>query len=107
MDMPTPIRTYFEADRKGDAGGIMSVVATDAVVEDEGRSYSGCAEIEAWWRGAKVKYKHEATPTATARDGDLVEVRATVTGSFPGSPADLTFAFRLRNGAVAGLRIGA
>ena len=109
MNLPSPIRTYFEADGKPDAAAPMGAFATDAVVEDEGRSYRGCAAIESWWRKAKAQNQHVAEPIAIADRGDVTEVRAKVSGNFTGSPAELTFAFRLSDleDAIVGLRIGA
>lgn len=109
MDLPAPIRTYFDADASPDASAPMSAFAYYAVVEDEGRAHRGCDAIEAWWRNAKTKTRHIAEPFAIADKGDVTEVRAKVSGNFPGSPANLTFAFRLSEAddAIVGLRIGA
>lgn len=109
MNLPSPIRTYFDADGKPDAAAPMGAFATDAVVEDEGRTYRGCEAIESWWRKAKAQNQHVAEPIAITERGNVTEVRAKVSGNFAGSPAELTFAFRLsdREDAIVGLRIGA
>lgn len=109
MHLPSPIRTYFDADGEPEGDAPMSAFATDAVVEDEGNAYRGCAAIESWWRNAKAKTRHIAEPLTIADKGDVTEVRARVSGNFPGSPAELTFAFRLSDSedAIVGLRIGA
>ncbi len=107
MNLPSPIRTYFDADAKPDGDAPMSAFAPDAVVEDEGRTHRGPHAIEAWWRSAKAKTRHIAEPFRLKDHGGEVEVRAKVSGDFPGSPADLTFAFRLEDDAIVRLRIGA
>lgn len=107
MNLPSPIRTYFEADGKPDGAAPMGAFAMDAVVTDEGKTYRGCEAIEGWWRKAKAKTRHTAEPFAISERGDVTEVRAKVSGNFPASPADLTFVFRLRDETIVGLTIGA
>lgn len=107
MHLPQPIQAYFEADRKNSCEALMDCFAPDAIVHDEGRSHSGHHAIGRWLEEAKARYRHVAEPLE-ARDHDHVtKVRARVTGEFPGSPATLTFAFRLASGKIAALEIGA
>ncbi|GAB5378328.1 MAG: nuclear transport factor 2 family protein [Acuticoccus sp.] len=106
MKLPSPIETYFEADGKADGAAPMSAFAKDAVVEDEGKTYRGSDAIGKWWRAAKAKTEHTAEPFAIEQKGDVTEVQAKVAGNFPGSPANLTFAFRLADDAITRLRIG-
>ena len=87
MQLPAPIRTYFEADGQPHGDPPMSAFAVDAVVEDEGRTHRGYAAIEAWWRSAKLKTEHTAKPFEIKDRGDDVVVRAKVSGNFRGSPA--------------------
>lgn len=107
MKLPSPIQTYFEADGKADGAAPMSAFATDAVVQDEGKTYRGCEAIEKWWRNAKAKIQHTAEPFAIDQKGDVTEVKAKVAGNFPGSPATLTFEFWLAQDSIIQLRIGA
>ena len=107
MKLPPPIQTYFEADQHNDGEALVSAFATDAVVADEGRSHAGREAIGAWWRDVKAKYQHVAQALELSEADGAVRVCARVTGQFPGSPADLTFAFRLADGRIARLEIGA
>jgi len=107
MHLPFPIQTYFDADKGGDSDALIHVFTPDAVVMDEGRSHAGHRAINAWWRDVKTRYRHVIEPLEVARSGDFAKVRAKVTGQFPGSPAMLTFAFRLKGDRIAGLEIGA
>ena len=107
MNLPFPIQTYFDADRRNDGDALIHAFAPDAVVRDEGQSHAGHQAIDAWWRDGKIRYQHVIEPLEAAGQGDLTEVRARVTGQFPGSPAILTFAFRLKGDRIAGLEIGA
>jgi ketosteroid isomerase-like protein len=107
MSLPFPIQTYFDADSRSDGDALIHAFAPDAVVTDEGQSHAGRPVIDAWWRGVKTRYRHVIEPLEAAGQGDLTKVRALVTGQFPGSPAILTFAFRLKGDRITHLEIGA
>ncbi len=107
MTLPVPIEAYFAADRRDDADGVLQVFGIDALVRDEGRTYRGCQAIEAWWRASKARYQHVAEPLDWSEERGEYRVRANVTGTFPGSPAVLTFAFRLEHGWIRQLEVGA
>jgi hypothetical protein len=107
MNLPFPIQTYFDADKDGDGVAPIHAFAPDAIVKDEGRSHAGHPAISAWWRDVKSRYRHVSEPLEVAEKNDTTKVRARVTGCFPGSPAMLTFAFRLMGDQITGLEIGA
>lgn len=107
MDLPSPIRNYVEADRRHDVERFVAAFAPDAVVVDEGRSHAGHPAIDAWWRAAKAEFDHVAVPFGIDVKDDVTEVRAEVTGRFPGSPATLTYAFRLGRDLISRLEITA
>ncbi len=105
--LPAPLRAFFDADADGTGEAPLGAFAPYATVRDEGKTHVGRDAIAAWWRAAKAEYRHTAEPLAIAEDGGRTRVRARVTGDFPGSPADLTFAFRVEDGLIATLEIGA
>lgn len=107
MTLPAALRAFFDADADGAGAAPLAAFAPAAVVRDEGRTHTGHDAIAAWWRAAKAAYRHTAAPLESAEDGGHTLVRARVTGDFPGSPADLTFAFRLEGGLISALEIGA
>ena len=107
MNLPFPIQTYFDADRRSDGAALVHAFSPDAVVTDEGQTHAGRQAIDAWWRGGKTRYQHVIEPLEAAGQGDVRNVRARVTGQFPGSPAVLTFAFRLEGDQITGLEVGA
>ena len=106
MNMPDAIREFFEADQRYDGQAPVHAFTRDAVVLDEGRSHAGHEEIAGWWGKSKEKYRHTAEPLNLVELGDRTEVRARVTGEFPGSPAVLTFRFRLQGERIGRLEIG-
>lgn len=107
MNLPSPIRAYFDADQRNEGVALVHAFAPDAVVNDEGRSYAGRQAIGAWWRETKAKYQHAIEPLEMREMDDVTKVRARVAGQFQGSPATLTFAFRLKGDQITGLEIGA
>jgi hypothetical protein len=107
MKLPAPIKSYFDADQIAGVAPPIAAFAGDARVKDEGKTHVGHAAIETWWRAAKAQYKHRASPREISQAGDLATVRAEVSGDFPGSPAMLTFRFKLAGARIATLEIGA
>lgn len=107
MNLPTPLQAYFDADNRRDLETLLEAFTPDAVFTDEGRSYAGREAIEGWWREAKAKYGHHAQPLEASEVDGAIKVRARVSGKFPGSPAEITFAFQIKDGLIAELEIGA
>jgi len=104
LNLPEPIATYFDADRR-DAEAVASCFTNDAVVKDEGRTYTGVAAIKAGKTAGKAKYKYTSDPLSVRQQDGRTVVTGRLTGNFPGSPVDLRFAFRLERGRIASLEI--
>lgn len=107
MKLPAPVRAFFDADNGAPDATPLDAFAPDAVVEDEDRTHAGHEAIGARWRAAKAQYRHTAEPCGIRQEQDRTLVRAEVSGEFTGSPALLTFTFRLVDGRITALRIGA
>ncbi len=106
LNLPEPIAAYFESDR-GDAEAVARCFTNDAVVRDEGHTYTGIAAIKGWKSAASTKYAYTSSPLSAVRQGDRHVVTCRLTGDFPGSPADLRYVFRLERGRIASLEIKA
>ncbi|RYE78209.1 MAG: nuclear transport factor 2 family protein [Myxococcales bacterium] len=102
MQLHPSIQAYFDAHSVTP----LDAFAPDAIVADEGHRHVGHAAIDAWWRDAQARYQAVAEPLEVTMRDDAHEVRAKVTGQFPGSPITLTFAFRMKDARIAALRIG-
>lgn len=107
MQLPQPIRAYFEADGNNSCEAVVACFAPGAAVHDEGRVHSGHHAIGSWWEYAKARYRHVAEPLEVEQGERGTRVLAKVTGTFPGSPAELTYMFRLDGDKIAALEIGA
>jgi hypothetical protein len=107
MNLPSPIQAYFAADKQSDDEALIQAFAPDAIVKDEGHTYNGHHAIGAWWRETKDKYQTAIEPLEAGGEDDVTTVRARVTGQFPGSPAMLSFMFRLDGDRISRLDIEA
>lgn len=96
-------RTYFEAAKADDLEQYYALFADDAVVEDEGRTHHGIAEIRAW-RTAVPDVTYTVTDARPTAAGVVAE--AEIAGDFPGSPVDLVFEFtEIQDGLIRRLPI--
>jgi len=105
VQLPEPIAAYLDAENAGDPGAVARCFTGDAVVRDEGRTIVGAAALQAWKAETSGKYRHCMEALACETQGDLTLITNRLTGSFPGSPIVLTFAFRLARGKIAALEI--
>jgi len=103
-DLPNPIATYFAAD-KADGEAVARCFTLDGVVKDEGHTYQGTAEIKQWKAVASTKYAYTSEPFACQQQGAVIVVTSRLTGTFPGSPVDLRYFFRLEGDKIASLEI--
>ena len=91
--LPDTLLRYFAAQNDHDAEGMTACFAPDAEVRDEGRTYLGRDAIRDWKLETIAKYGVSVRPlSASLKDGALA-VTVRVAGNFPGSPADLDYAF--------------
>lgn len=104
--LPAAVADYFDGRNARDFDRAVSGFAEEAVVRDEARERQGRAAIRDWIAATAEAYQDRADVLeAVAQDGG-VTVRAQVSGTFPGSPIVLRFAFMLDAGQIAALRIG-
>lgn len=105
LTLPEPIAAYFAAEHNPEA--LAHCFTAQAVMKDDGHTYTGISAIKAFMAAASAKYSASTVPFAVERDDRFQVVRAKVTGNFPGSPIDLSYRFRLERGLIASLEITA
>ena len=105
LHLPDPITAYFAADKQNPEA-LARCFTAQAVVKDEGHTYSGLEAIKAWKAAASAKYTYTNEPTALEQSQGGHIVTSRVVGNFPGSPVDLRYHFRLERGLIAALEIG-
>ena len=105
LDAPEPIAAYLAAEEAKDADALSRCFTEDGTVRDEGQDYHGRDSIRQWKQAADAKYRYVLRTVNTQTFGDLVTVRARLSGEFPGSPVELDHIFKLSNDKIASLEI--
>ncbi len=103
--LPEEIKAYWDAANSGRAEAAGACFASDAVVLDEGQTHSGLPAIRSWIDETTQKYRPVVEPLRLQEAEGKHLVTARVSGSFPGSPAELNFAFTLQGGKISRLEI--
>lgn len=104
LELPAPIDAYFVADR-GDGTAVADCFTPDAVVEDEGHTYRGATAIRQWRTDVAAKFTYTCEPLAVEERPDRTVVTCRLEGDFPGSPANLRFAFGVEGDKISALEV--
>jgi hypothetical protein len=104
VNLPTPVAAYFMADEV-DGESVARCFTDDAVVKDEGHTYSGRAAIRKWKEDASAKYVYTSKLLVCEQKDGKIVVTCRLTGNFPGSPVDLRFFFELAGEKIASLEV--
>ena len=104
LALPASIASFFRVSNGG-TEPLSSCFAADAVVHDESHAYQGYASIQSWLEQARKKYLYKAEPVSYEQSGETILVVVTYTGTFPGSPVELTHKFRLHEDRIVFLEI--
>jgi hypothetical protein len=87
--LPDILQRYFAAQNTHDIEALVSCFAPDAVVRDEGKDIIGMHAIRTWKIETGAKYRITVEPLESRPEAE----RTIVVGTFPGSPANLTYRF--------------
>ncbi|RDV03990.1 nuclear transport factor 2 family protein [Undibacter mobilis] len=105
--LPKAVADYIAATNAHDTKAIVAAFAETGAVHDEGKLHRGRDAIASWADHTVANYRMTMTPlAATEADGQTV-VKARVSGTFPGSPLDLTFNFIFGADGIRELKVGA
>lgn len=104
INLPVPIAAYFSASQT-DGDAVARCFNEQAVVKDEGHTYTGRAAIKGWKTETSTKYTYTCEPFTVEDNGGRTLVCCHVVGDFPGSPIDLRHAFILEGDKIAILEI--
>jgi hypothetical protein len=106
VNLPPSIAAYVAWSNAHDAGAPIDCFAEDAVVRDEGHDRRGLADIRVWKAEVTQKYSPvmEVRKSTSDANGRII-VTGRVSGTFPGSPVELSYAFTLRDGKIVRLEI--
>ncbi|MEO8491546.1 MULTISPECIES: nuclear transport factor 2 family protein [unclassified Pseudomonas] len=104
LTLPAPITRYFAADAT-EGADLAQCFTPNAVVKDEGHTYTGLSAIRAWKAGTVNQYTYTSEPFACEVIDARILVTSHLVGDFPGSPLDLRFFFGLEGDKIASLEI--
>ena len=104
LSLPKPIAAYFTAD-SGDAEAVSQCFTENAIVKDEGHTYKGRAAIKGWKADTSAKYQYTCEPFACEEKDEKIIVTSHLVGTFPGSPVDLRYFFKLEGDKIASLEV--
>jgi hypothetical protein len=100
------VRRYFDADAGRDVEAILALFTDDALVLDEGQTWSGPAAIRAWQLGPASRYRYTTEVTDIIRTAeDRVRATGRLEGNFPGGTAQLNWDFTIAGELISRLEI--
>ena len=108
--LPPIISHYLLASQHRDVDAIVACFSDDATVFDEGKHWTGSAEIQRWRQNVDTAFEYTSTVTEVTALGDTDgaqrwEVLVHLEGNFPGGTVDLINTFTLRDDHIVDLQI--
>lgn len=106
--LPDVIAAFQAAQDLRDGDAAAALCAPDVTVTDDGHTYEGTAGVATFVRtaAAEFTFTRELLGAAEESPGSWI-VTNRVAGSFPGSPVDLRYRFRLTGDLISALDIAA
>jgi ketosteroid isomerase-like protein len=104
-ELPDVIASYFAADKAREATALSECFAEDAVVTDEGNTYTGRSAIRQWIANASTQYSYTTQPFRVAQEDGRTVITCHLVGNFPGSPVDLRYRFLIEGDRITELEI--
>jgi len=101
----TPLTTQFvESMNAQNSADFIACFRADAVVEDEGQTYHGIAEIQAWIEEAFRTARPFLVVTSASFSDTGAVITGDLSGSFPGSPVVLHYHLTITQDQISALR---
>lgn len=104
--LPEVIQEYIAAANTGRIEEAAACFTLDALVHDENKDHQGVAAIRDWITQTTREFKPHNEVLSASNNGESHHVISTISGNFPGSPAELPFHYVLSDGKISRLSIG-
>lgn len=102
--LPTPVRTYLTAQGTRDTATALPLFAPDAVVTDQGETFTGTDALRDFLDHAGAEFTYTTTITGARREDDGTWVATQrLEGDFPGGVAELDLRFTVRDDRITRL----
>jgi ketosteroid isomerase-like protein len=105
MNLPEAVVNLIDAQNRQDSVAYAESFSETAVVFDEGRIYTGRAEIKGWNEKSSQKYQTILKPISYQVNGINAVMKTEVSGTFDGSPLTLLFHFNIKSDYIHSLSI--
>ncbi|TFD50844.1 nuclear transport factor 2 family protein [Cryobacterium sp. Hh7] len=93
--LPMAIVTYLERSASAKPASARATFVENAVVVDDGKTYTGERAITAWLAGSAAEFEYTTTLLRTEKDEAATTVINRIEGNFPGRSVDLSYRFEL------------
>ena len=91
MNLPEVIQDLIKAQNNFDSSAFTDCFSETAIVFDEGKNYTSKGEIKNWIEKSSKEYNMVMKPLEFEGDAEKGNLKAEVSGTFPGSPLVLTY----------------
>ena len=105
LELPPPIAAYVAANARLDVDAMLRPFAADAVLRDNGKVFSGHAEIRRLLEEAVAHVKAIFTPDSLRQEDGRIVLEGLAHGDFKGSPIRFTYRFTLEGDAIQAVEI--
>lgn len=105
MELPKIVARFIETQNNLDSKAYVACFTDAAIVHDEGKTHKGKAEILQWIEHANAAYQSFMKPLQYEQSGTNGVLTAEVSGTFPGSPAELKFHLGLKDDLIDSLKV--
>lgn len=105
MKLPNVVQELIKAQNNFDSVAYANLFSETGVAYDEGKTHTGRKEVQKWIAEANEKYRSVMQPVEYTEKGNKGTLTASVSGTFPGSPAVMKFNFEINEGLIQSLKI--
>lgn len=105
MTLPDVLTRYFESANCFQTVDACNCFTADAIVQDEKRNHVGKEAIRLWLEETSQEYHPKVTVAHADVRGENIRLNVMVSGEFPGSPIELEYQIKLRDGKICKLTI--
>lgn len=105
MNLPKLISDLIAAQNNLDAVAYTACFSETAVVFDEGKTHTGRTAIQKWIEKSNKENQTVLRPVSYKEAENGAVLKAEISGTFPGSPAVLSFHMVYQEGLIKSLKI--
>lgn len=106
MKLPNVIEKFIKATNENDHNAFVACFTEDATFHDEGETRKGKQAIGEWFKKSKSQYQQNMTPISVSENGNDIILKASVSGTFKGSPIQFIYSMKLKSGLIEEVGIG-